>query len=139
MPFRTPKLTVRTIALVLLALAILSRPLVARSSEIRFDRILAEKGLSQNSILCILQDSRGFMWFGTHDGLNRYDGYTRQAFDMVVSGNNAFLPAGQTGSNPPGVAYSKPIFAHLGTREPFHARPVLTLEEAVQPDMPHPA
>jgi hypothetical protein len=44
--------------------------------------------------------------------------------DMVVSGNNAFLPAGQTGANPPGVAYSKPIFAHLGTREPFHARAV---------------
>ncbi len=44
--------------------------------------------------------------------------------DMVVSGNNAFLPAGQTGANPPGVAYSKPIFSHLGTREPFHARAV---------------
>jgi hypothetical protein len=44
--------------------------------------------------------------------------------DMVVSGNNAFLPAGQTGTNPPGVAYSNPIFAHLGTREPFHARVV---------------
>ncbi len=41
--------------------------------------------------------------------------------DMVVSGNNAFLPAGQAGSTPPGVAYSKPMFAHLGTREPFHA------------------
>jgi peptidase M28-like protein len=44
--------------------------------------------------------------------------------EMVVLGNNAFLPAGQTGSNPAGVAYSKPIFSHLGTREPFHARAV---------------
>jgi hypothetical protein len=44
--------------------------------------------------------------------------------DMVVLGNNAFLPAGQTNSNPPGVAYSKPIFSRLGTREPFAARAV---------------
>ena len=41
--------------------------------------------------------------------------------DTVVAGNNAFLPAGQAGSYAPGTTYSKPIFAHLGTREPFHA------------------
>ena len=42
---------------------------------IRFERILVEQGLSQNTVNCILQDSKGFMWFGTEDGLNRYDGY----------------------------------------------------------------
>jgi Zn-dependent M28 family amino/carboxypeptidase len=41
--------------------------------------------------------------------------------DMVVAGNNAYLPAGQAGSVPAGSLFSKPIFAHLGTREPFHA------------------
>ena len=44
--------------------------------------------------------------------------------DMVVAGNNSFLPAGQAGSNQPGGVYSKPIFSRLGTREPFHARAV---------------
>ena len=47
----------------------------AQDNDIRFERISLEQGLSQSVVLCILQDSRGFMWFGTQDGLNRYDGY----------------------------------------------------------------
>lgn len=38
------------------------------------------KGLSQNTVQCIMQDSRGFMWIGTWDGLNRFDGYKFQIF-----------------------------------------------------------
>ena len=41
----------------------------------RFERIGIKEGLSQNTVFCILQDSRGYMWFGTEHGLNRYDGY----------------------------------------------------------------
>ena len=47
---------------------------------LRFDRISIEQGLSQSSVHVILQDSRGFMWFGTEDGLNRYDGYNFKTF-----------------------------------------------------------
>jgi ligand-binding sensor domain-containing protein/signal transduction histidine kinase len=43
---------------------------------LRFDHISIEEGLSQSSVRVIFQDSRGFLWFGTEDGLNRYDGYT---------------------------------------------------------------
>ncbi len=43
--------------------------------ELDFDHLSSDQGLSQNSVLCILKDSQGFMWFGTLDGLNRYDGY----------------------------------------------------------------
>src|SRR5512134_1683720 len=42
---------------------------------LRFDHINIEEGLSQSSVRVIFQDSRGFLWFGTQDGLNRYDGY----------------------------------------------------------------
>ncbi len=46
-----------------------------QASTIRFDRMTVEDGLSQNVVLAIAQDWRGFMWFGTEDGLNKYDGY----------------------------------------------------------------
>ncbi len=39
-----------------------------------------EQGLSNNSVRCVYQDHNGFMWFGTYDGLNRYDGYTFKVF-----------------------------------------------------------
>ncbi|WP_162817824.1 hybrid sensor histidine kinase/response regulator transcription factor [Niabella yanshanensis] len=35
----------------------------------------SNQGLSNNSVKCIFQDSKGFVWFGTYDGLDRYDGY----------------------------------------------------------------
>lgn len=40
----------------------------------RFAHLNLESGLSQNTVLSLLQDSRGFMWIGTENGLNRYDG-----------------------------------------------------------------
>ena len=38
------------------------------------------EGLSNNSVKTIFQDSRGFLWIGTEDGLNRYDGYNFEVF-----------------------------------------------------------
>jgi ligand-binding sensor domain-containing protein/signal transduction histidine kinase/DNA-binding response OmpR family regulator len=48
--------------------------------NLRFQHITSEQGLSQNTVDCIMQDSRGFMWFGTWNGLNRYDGYNFLVF-----------------------------------------------------------
>jgi signal transduction histidine kinase/ligand-binding sensor domain-containing protein/DNA-binding response OmpR family regulator len=55
----------------------LTFPLVlySQSQDIKFERISVEQGLSHAKVFCILQDSKGFMWFGTKDGLNKYDGY----------------------------------------------------------------
>ena len=58
-----------------------------------FRRFGVESGLPQNTVSCILQDKQGFMWFGTKDGLSRYDGYTFKTFrhdkkDKNSIGNN---------------------------------------------------
>lgn len=45
-----------------------------------FDRLSLSHGLSQSSVSCIAQDPQGFLWFGTQDGLNRYDGYQFYVF-----------------------------------------------------------
>ena len=46
----------------------------AVAQALKFKNISLEQGLSQSSVLCILQDHKGFLWFGTRDGLNKYDG-----------------------------------------------------------------
>jgi signal transduction histidine kinase/ligand-binding sensor domain-containing protein len=48
--------------------------------RIRFQRLSLVDGLSQVTVRAITQDSRGFMWFGTQDGLNRFDGYRFRSF-----------------------------------------------------------
>ena len=48
----------------------------AQRQNVRFSHLTTDQGLSQNNVTCILQDKRGFMWFGTQDGLNKYDGYS---------------------------------------------------------------
>jgi signal transduction histidine kinase/ligand-binding sensor domain-containing protein/class 3 adenylate cyclase len=53
----------------------LSVNLYAQRNKIKFEHISIEQGLSQSSVKCILQDNQGLIWFGTEDGLNKYDGY----------------------------------------------------------------
>ena len=43
-----------------------------------------EHGLSNNAVTCIYQYHNGFMWFGTYDGLNRYDGYSFKIFRNII-------------------------------------------------------
>lgn len=49
------------------------------------------QGLSNNSVRCILRDHKGFMWFGTFDGLNRYDGYNFRVFRNKVNDSASLI------------------------------------------------
>jgi signal transduction histidine kinase/ligand-binding sensor domain-containing protein/DNA-binding response OmpR family regulator len=69
---------------------------VQASERYYFSNLSLQDGLSQVTITCIYQDSRGFMWFGTRNGLNRYDGYdfekyTFRAGDATTISDNHIL------------------------------------------------
>ncbi len=64
----------------LFQMILLAASMAQQFQGITFDSYSSEifsyrRGLSQNTVNCILQDSRGFLWIGTWDGLNRFDGY----------------------------------------------------------------
>ncbi|MDR1981475.1 MAG: response regulator [Tannerellaceae bacterium] len=61
----------------------------AEANELYFRHYNNKHGLSHNTVSCSLQDSRGFLWFGTEDGLNRFDGHT-----FKVYRHNSYLPNG---------------------------------------------
>lgn len=53
---------------------------VLEGGDIRFERLRRSQGLSHQRVIHIVQDDRGFLWFGTQFGLNRYDGYHFRIF-----------------------------------------------------------
>jgi ligand-binding sensor domain-containing protein len=52
----------------------------AYGQALSFDHLTREEGLSQSTVLAMTQDSKGFMWFGTREGLNRYDARTIKVY-----------------------------------------------------------
>ncbi len=53
---------------------------LSQNQRIVTNNISTDDGLTDNNIHCILQDSQDFMWFGSEEGLHRYDGYTIEVF-----------------------------------------------------------
>ncbi len=65
---------------ILCVLLLVSFKVLPQQRDIQFEHLTVDDGLSANTVLCFLQDSRGFLWIGTYDGLNRYDGYNFTVF-----------------------------------------------------------
>lgn len=59
--------------------------LPARSNELRFQHLTLEDGLSQSTVTTIVQDATGFLWFGTQNGLNRYDSQRLEVYKADTS------------------------------------------------------
>ena len=57
--------------------------------NINFEKISFKEGSLQNSVFCIIQDRAGFLWIGTQDGLNRYDGHTFKLFKKDLKNINS--------------------------------------------------
>lgn len=54
-----------------------------------FKKLQVVDGLSENAVFCTLQDADGFMWFGTKDGLNRYDGSSFRVYQHQIGNKNS--------------------------------------------------
>ena len=59
------------------------------AQSIKFNHLTVEDGLSNNIVNTVIQDRTGFMWFGTEDGLNRYDGYEFKVFRHISSDSSS--------------------------------------------------
>ncbi|MBP6671574.1 MAG: hypothetical protein KA247_00410 [Bacteroidetes bacterium] len=79
-------------------------PFILSAQPTGLKHITINDGLSQNYIFSILQDPKGFLWFGTKDGLNRYDGYTFKIYrkdnaDPLSLTDNTVTALHQTGGD----------------------------------------
>lgn len=66
-----------------------SSPQTFAQPSMFFKRLSEKDGLSQSSTTCILRDQFGFLWVGTRDGLNRYDGYQFKLFRHIAEDSNS--------------------------------------------------
>src|SRR5688572_22417970 len=77
-------------------LVLLPRVAMSRQSDLNFVHFSSEDGLSSNTVAAILKDKYGYMWFGTDDGLNKFDGvnfsvYRHKESDTASIGANSIL------------------------------------------------
>jgi len=87
--------------------------LFADVNDFRFEVITTRNGLSDNEISAISNDGRGFIWLGTNEGLNRYDGY-----DVTVYNSNPFDTTALSGNRIWDIYKDTDgIFGHLPTRD----------------------
>jgi ligand-binding sensor domain-containing protein/two-component sensor histidine kinase len=68
-------------------LFVLVGQVAAQQSDVKFDCLTLDQGLSQTTVLAIAQDQTGYLWFGTVDGLNKFDGY-----NFTIYENNPLDP-----------------------------------------------
>jgi signal transduction histidine kinase/ligand-binding sensor domain-containing protein/ActR/RegA family two-component response regulator len=72
-----------------LLLLFLSTMAYPQTEHLSFEHLGTAQGLSQSNVICSLQDSRGFMWFGTREGLNKYNGYTFTVYKNETGDDNS--------------------------------------------------
>lgn len=77
------------VLLVVLSLFVILPFFSQENPDFHFRKIRVDEGLSENAVYCILQDKKGFIWFGTKDGLNRYDGSDFRIFRNSAQNNRS--------------------------------------------------
>lgn len=83
----------------------------------RVDHIGVSDGLTQGSVYYMLKDSRGFLWFGTQDGLNRYDGHRFRTYRPALDKDGAVQPGSIRGINIFGIVEDPDGNLWIGTED----------------------
>lgn len=96
--------------LTFIMMTVLTKPLLARGNTFVFEHFTQENGLSNNQVQCIFQDSKGYMWFGTSQGVSRFDGYRFTVFENIA-GNTHSLKGNLVRS----IFQSKSGIIYIGT------------------------
>lgn len=78
----------RTVLLACFIMLVTNNQLTGQGNRFVFSHLNVTDGLSQNQINCIYRDSKGFMWFGTNAGLNRFDGLNFEIFSTENSSSS---------------------------------------------------
>jgi len=76
--------------LLLLTLGLIQLGSLSQTTEENFQILTEDHGLSGGVITCMLKDSQGFMWFGTQNGLNKFDGYDFSVYRHIDTLSNPF-------------------------------------------------
>ncbi|MCH5720589.1 ligand-binding sensor domain-containing protein [Niabella hibiscisoli] len=89
-----------------------------------FEHYQVEQGISNNTASCVIQDQKGFIWVGTKDGLNRFDGYTFKVFrheknDSASLGNNSVWKLFESSDGTIWVGTEHGVFAYDPELETF--------------------
>ena len=82
---RTPRFSIRLFGLVVVVVTLFSSPIffldgIAQPATLSFESISTQEGLTNLLVTAIKRDASGFIWIGTHDGLNRFDGMGVKSF-----------------------------------------------------------
>lgn len=70
---------------------LISVTLLAVPNDFRFRHFSVEDGLSSNSVRAIMQDKYGFLWIGTEEGLNRYDGIMIKSYSICPQAAGKYI------------------------------------------------